>query len=85
MGNCLVPDKGGASSTDKTRDKQINSGLKARKQAMSKEVKLLLLGAGESGKSTIFKQMVEILLPTSLPPLSSSVGLIIIPPPQFPN
>jgi GTPase SAR1 family protein len=38
-------------------NKKINAGLRADKRRMDSIVKLLLLGAGESGKSTIAKQM----------------------------
>eukprot|EP00163_Fabomonas_tropica_P007430 TRINITY_DN1713_c2_g5_i2.p1 TRINITY_DN1713_c2_g5~~TRINITY_DN1713_c2_g5_i2.p1 ORF type:complete len:353 (-),score=128.43 TRINITY_DN1713_c2_g5_i2:366-1424(-) len=54
MGLCASKgdDDGGRS-----RSNQIDKQLKEGKQAIENEVKLLLLGAGESGKSTIFKQM----------------------------
>jgi len=51
MGNCQ-----GSGGKDKTNT-EINKYLREEKKKLDSEVKLLLLGAGESGKSTIAKQM----------------------------
>jgi GTPase SAR1 family protein len=55
MGNCT----GGAqvSVEEKQRSKDIDLALKKDRKYIDHEIKILLLGAGESGKSTIVKQM----------------------------
>ncbi len=45
------------SADDVNKSKAIDQQLRADKRDFMQEVKLLLLGAGESGKSTIAKQM----------------------------
>lgn len=39
------------------RNAEIDTKIRREKDALRNEVKMLLLGAGESGKSTILKQM----------------------------
>jgi len=53
MGVCCGKTNDAASA----RSQEIDAQLKKDKQKIENEVKLLLLGAGESGKSTIVKQM----------------------------
>ena len=53
MGNCF----GGGSDPGTSTNKAANTDLKNRQKEMSREIKLLLLGSGESGKSTVFKQV----------------------------
>jgi len=52
MGCC-----GSSDTAEKERSRQLDRQLKEDHEKSQREVKLLLLGAGESGKSTIVKQM----------------------------
>jgi len=56
MGNFCVG-SGKFSADEDKANKDINTSLKEDKRRLDSEVKLLLLGAGESGKSTVAKQM----------------------------
>lgn len=48
---------GGANDPAAARNEEIERMIRADKKKAANEVKLLLLGAGESGKSTVLKQM----------------------------
>jgi len=56
MGNSFCAAKKGSAEEEKA-NRDINILLKDDKRKIDSEVKLLLLGAGESGKSTVAKQM----------------------------
>ncbi|KAG2222935.1 hypothetical protein INT45_012913 [Circinella minor] len=56
MGCCVSVDGTGDHGA-KIRNDEINNQLQMEKLNMKNHVKLLLLGAGESGKSTLLKQM----------------------------
>ena len=47
----------GGTKEDNLASRRIDEALRREKREMEMEVKLLLLGAGESGKSTFSKQM----------------------------
>ncbi|KAI6096931.1 guanine nucleotide-binding protein alpha-2 subunit [Pisolithus croceorrhizus] len=55
MGACLS--SGGMDVEDRRRHLQVEKQLKEAKAKMDSQVKVLLLGSGDSGKSTILKQM----------------------------
>ncbi|MCJ1309302.1 Guanine nucleotide-binding protein alpha-2 subunit [Agyrium rufum] len=56
MGNCVSSDNSDEAE-QKKRSRAIDAKLEEDSQRLKKECKILLLGSGESGKSTIVKQM----------------------------
>ncbi|KAJ6239710.1 guanine nucleotide-binding protein g(o) subunit alpha [Anaeramoeba flamelloides] len=56
MGPCFSSESNEDKAANK-QNKKINAKLKKLKNQIDEEIKILLLGAGESGKSTLFKQM----------------------------
>ncbi|KAF5346257.1 hypothetical protein D9756_004418 [Leucocoprinus leucothites] len=59
MGSCLSSPtpSAGVNEEEKLRSKEIDKQLREAKVKMASQVKVLLLGSGDSGKSTILKQM----------------------------
>ncbi|KAF7783414.1 hypothetical protein Agabi119p4_1438 [Agaricus bisporus var. burnettii] len=59
MGSCISSPAPPAdiSEEEKVRSREIDRQLKEAKAKMASQVKVLLLGSGDSGKSTILKQM----------------------------
>ena len=47
-------------SSEKTRSRRIDAELQSHDERSAKSIKVLLLGPGESGKSTIIKQIKHI-------------------------
>ncbi|WVQ74796.1 hypothetical protein IAR50_004402 [Cryptococcus sp. DSM 104548] len=56
MGGCMSSPSTGDPAAD-ARSREIDKALREDEKRLAREVKLLLLGAGASGKSTILKQM----------------------------
>jgi len=66
MGNCIGNGPAGLTSDErsklselKSKDAVLNKQAKAKKDVEDNIAKLLLLGTGESGKSTVFRQMIK--------------------------
>ena len=58
MGSCMsTPSGADVSDADKQRHRDAEKQLKEAKARLASQVKVLLLGSGDSGKSTILKQM----------------------------
>ncbi|KDR70104.1 hypothetical protein GALMADRAFT_906384 [Galerina marginata CBS 339.88] len=59
MGTCMSAPTGGAevSERDRVLHREAEKQLKEAKAKMASQVKVLLLGSGDSGKSTVLKQM----------------------------
>ncbi|KAF4623682.1 hypothetical protein D9613_001396 [Agrocybe pediades] len=58
MGACMsAPDGVEVSEQEKVMNREVEKQLKEAKAKMATQVKVLLLGSGDSGKSTILKQM----------------------------
>ncbi|CAD7060769.1 unnamed protein product [Tilletia caries] len=55
MGNCFSSDS--SESPEAKKSKGIDKHIKDEEKRLAREIKVLLLGAGESGKSTILKTM----------------------------
>ncbi|KAG9032306.1 hypothetical protein FRB95_001627 [Tulasnella sp. JGI-2019a] len=55
MGSCTSAP--GGEPADLQTNKQVEKHMRETRQQMSRQVKVLLLGSGDSGKSTILKQM----------------------------
>nr|POE69047.1 guanine nucleotide-binding protein alpha-3 subunit [Quercus suber] len=57
MGSCISSESSGEEGDQKKRSQMIDRGLEEDSKKLRRECKILLLGSGESGKSTIVKQM----------------------------
>jgi len=58
MGACLSSSNGfEVSEDDKRKHREVEKSMKEAKVKLASQVKVLLLGSGDSGKSTILKQM----------------------------
>lgn len=57
LSNVRLPSSSNGARADMVGNAEIEEQLKKDRASLRNEIKMLLLGAGESGKSTVLKQM----------------------------
>ena len=66
--SCCFGDSSDPASQDKAVNRTVTAALRSEEKRSGDDIKLLLLGSGEAGKSTIFKQIKIIHDDRSFPP-----------------
>jgi guanine nucleotide-binding protein G(i) subunit alpha len=66
--SCCFGDSSDPASQDRVLNRTVTAALRSEEKRAGDDIKLLLLGAGEAGKSTIFKQIKIIHDDRSFPP-----------------
>ncbi len=66
--SCCFGDSSDPTSQDKVLNRTVTAALRSEEKRAGDDIKLLLLGSGEAGKSTIFKQIKIIHDDRSFPP-----------------